>query len=199
MTLLQPGVPIGAHAREDSQLLAAQTGDPAPPARGKAHLAWGDFGASGGEEVPDLGAAVHASTIRAGDHAKGVELVPPTSSAFLATVSGGEVGNDAGTPNAMKGPPMHDEAVTASDHRPPVTSSAPSARLPLVVYVLAVGTFLMLTSEFVVAGILPEIAGDLQVSLARAGSLITAFALGMILGAPLMAMLTMRLSKRLTL
>src|SRR4051794_6139454 len=94
---------------------------------------------------------------------------------------------------------MYDEAVTASDHRPPVTSSAPSARLPLVVYVLAVGTFLMLTSEFVVAGILPEIAGDLQVSLARAGSLITAFALGMILGAPLMAMLTMRLSKRLTL
>lgn len=94
---------------------------------------------------------------------------------------------------------MYDEAVTASDHRPPVSSGAPSARLPLVVYVLAVGTFLMLTSEFVVAGILPEIAGDLQVSLARAGSLITAFALGMILGAPLMAMLTMRLSKRLTL
>jgi hypothetical protein len=92
VTLLQPGVPIGAHAREDSHLLAAQTGDPAPPARGKAHLAWGDFGASGGEEVPDLGAAVHAFTIRAGDHAKGVELVPPTSSAFLATVSGGEVG-----------------------------------------------------------------------------------------------------------
>src|SRR3954447_4096848 len=99
------GVPIGAHAREDSHLLAAQTGDPAPPARGKAHLAWGDLGASGGEEVPDLGAAVHASTIRAGDHAKGVELVPPTSSAFLATVSGGEVGNDAGTPNALKSPP----------------------------------------------------------------------------------------------
>lgn len=72
-------------------------------------------------------------------------------------------------------------------------------RLPLVVYVLALGTFLMLTTEFVVAGILPEVAGDLGVSLTQAGHLITVFALGMIIGAPLMTMLTMRLSKRMTL
>ncbi|MEU6740966.1 MFS transporter [Streptosporangium sandarakinum] len=73
------------------------------------------------------------------------------------------------------------------------------ARLPLVVHVLAVGTFLMLTTEFVVAGLLPEIAGDLRVSVARAGLLITVFAAGMIIGAPLMAMLTLRLPGRLTL
>lgn len=72
-------------------------------------------------------------------------------------------------------------------------------RLPLVVYVLALGTFLMLTTEFVVAGVLPEMATDLGISLAQAGSLITVFAAGMILGAPLMAMLTLRLSSRLTL
>lgn len=79
------------------------------------------------------------------------------------------------------------------------TASAPRPRLPLVVYVLALGTFLMLTTEFVVAGILPEMSADLNVSLARAGMLITVFAIGMIIGAPLMAMLTLRLSKRLTL
>lgn len=73
------------------------------------------------------------------------------------------------------------------------------ARLPLVVYVLALGTFLMGTTEFVVAGLLPEIAGDVQVSVARAGLLITVFAVGMIVGAPLMAMLTLRLPQRLTL
>ncbi|CAH0280542.1 Purine efflux pump PbuE [Arthrobacter sp. Bi26] len=72
-------------------------------------------------------------------------------------------------------------------------------KLPVVVYVLALGTFLMLTSEFVVAGILPMIAGDLQVSVAQAGSLITVFAVGMVIGAPLMAMLTMRMSRQLTL
>lgn len=33
-----------------------------------------------------------------------------------------------------------------------------TGRLPLVIYVLAVGVFLMGTTEFVVAGILPEIA-----------------------------------------
>ncbi|MFG2386910.1 MFS transporter [Streptomyces avermitilis] len=74
-----------------------------------------------------------------------------------------------------------------------------AARLPLVVYVLALGTFLMGTTEFVVAGLLPEIAGDLQVSVAQTGLMITVFAVGMIVGAPLMAMLTLRLPKQLTL
>ncbi|MFD7296839.1 MFS transporter [Streptomyces sp. NPDC059897] len=84
-----------------------------------------------------------------------------------------------------------------ADGRP--DRSEPPARLPLVVYVLAMGTFLMGTTEFVVAGLLPEIAGDLQVGVARTGLLITVFAVGMIVGAPLMAMLTLRLPKRLTL
>ncbi|MGW0202430.1 MFS transporter [Nonomuraea sp. NPDC003201] len=75
----------------------------------------------------------------------------------------------------------------------------PPARLPFVIYVLALGTFLMGTTEFVVAGLLPEIAGNLRVSVAQAGLLITVFAVGMIVGAPLMAMLTLRLPKRLTL
>jgi DHA1 family inner membrane transport protein len=75
----------------------------------------------------------------------------------------------------------------------------PPARLPLVVHVLALGTFLMGTTEFVMAGLLPEIAGDVQISVAQAGLLITVFAVGMIVGAPLMAMLTLRLPRRLTL
>lgn len=75
----------------------------------------------------------------------------------------------------------------------------PPTRLPVVVHVLALGTFLMGTTEFVVAGLLPEIASDSQVTVARAGLLITVFAVGMIVGAPLMAMLTLRLPRRLTL
>src|SRR4051812_11485523 len=75
----------------------------------------------------------------------------------------------------------------------------PAARLPFVVYVLAFGTFLMGTTEFVVAGLLPAIAGDLGVSVAQAGLMITVFAVGMVVGAPLTAMLTLRLSRRLTL
>ena len=76
---------------------------------------------------------------------------------------------------------------------------ATPARLPLVVYVLAAGTFLMLTTEFVVAGLLSEIARDLQVTVAQAGLLITVFAAGMIVGSPAMALLTRRLPHRTTL
>lgn len=92
---------------------------------------------------------------------------------------------------------MTTDSIGTAAPAPPAAQT--KAKLPLVVYVLALGTFLMLTTEFVVAGILPEVAAGLQVSLAQAGSLITVFAAGMIIGAPVMALLTMRLSKRVTL
>lgn len=82
---------------------------------------------------------------------------------------------------------------------PATRPGPPSTRLPFVIYVLALGTFLMLTTEFVVAGLLTEIAGGIGVGVAEAGLLITVFAVGMIVGAPLMAMLTLRVPRRLTL
>ncbi|MFI6653028.1 MFS transporter [Streptomyces sp. NPDC050529] len=78
------------------------------------------------------------------------------------------------------------------------TGSAPG-RLPFVVWALAAGTFLMGTTEFVIAGLLSEIAADLNVSLSHAGLLITAFAVGMIVGGPTMAMATLCLPQRHTL
>jgi DHA1 family inner membrane transport protein len=55
------------------------------------------------------------------------------------------------------------------------------------------------TTEFVIAGLLPETSDDLNVSVSRAGLLITAFAAGMIVGAPAMAIATLRLPRRSTL
>jgi predicted MFS family arabinose efflux permease len=84
----------------------------------------------------------------------------------------------------------------------PAGDAAPAprpGRLPFVVYALAACTFLMLTTEFLVAGLLPEIAGDLHVSVARAGLMITVFAVGMIVGAPAMALLTRRMPRRVVL
>ncbi|MFF4835383.1 MFS transporter [Streptomyces sp. NPDC001315] len=80
----------------------------------------------------------------------------------------------------------------------PAAGSA-TGKLPFVVWVLAAGTFLMGTTEFVIAGLLPEIAGDLGVSVSHAGLLITAFAVGMIVGGPTMALATLRLPQRRTL
>ncbi|WP_431904624.1 MFS transporter [Amycolatopsis thermoflava] len=82
-----------------------------------------------------------------------------------------------------------------------MSSSAPAhkSKLPFVVWLLTLGTFLMATTEFIVAGILPEMAADLGVSVSRAGLLITSFAIGMIVGAPAMSIATLRMPKRLTL
>ncbi|MFL6125826.1 MFS transporter [Actinophytocola sp.] len=79
------------------------------------------------------------------------------------------------------------------------TTVPSSGRLPFVIYVLAAGVFLMGTTEFVVAGILPEIAHDLGIPVADAGLTITVFALGMIVGTPTMAILTLTLPRRTTL
>lgn len=64
------------------------------------------------------------------------------------------------------------------------------------VYVLTFTAFVMLSSEFIVAGLLPEIATGLHITVGNAGWLITAFALGMGIGAPVIAAFTHRVSMR---
>jgi DHA1 family inner membrane transport protein len=68
--------------------------------------------------------------------------------------------------------------------------------LPPVVPLLAIGAFLMCTTEFLIAGLLPQMADDFGVRPSQVGLLITAFAIGMIVGAPVMAVATLRLPKR---
>ena len=64
------------------------------------------------------------------------------------------------------------------------------------VAVLAVGSFAMGTDSFVLAGILPNIAGGLHVSTAAAGQTITVFALTYALTAPLLAGITGALPRK---
>lgn len=59
--------------------------------------------------------------------------------------------------------------------------------MPFALYMLALAVFVMGTSEFMLAGLLPAIAADLDVALGTAGLLNSAFAIGMVVGAPLMA------------
>ncbi|MEU4606388.1 Cmx/CmrA family chloramphenicol efflux MFS transporter [Kribbella sp. NPDC023972] len=68
--------------------------------------------------------------------------------------------------------------------------------MPLAVYVLGLAIFAQGTSELMLAGLLPELARDLGVSIPAAGLLISAFAAGMLLGAPILAVLTLRWSRR---
>ncbi|GAB2491208.1 MFS transporter [Nocardiopsis aegyptia] len=71
-----------------------------------------------------------------------------------------------------------------------------SGRLPAGVYLLGFSLFAMGSAEFLLAGVLPEVAADLDVSLSAAGFLITAFALGVVIGGPPFAVLSLRLPRR---
>ncbi|MET9549602.1 Cmx/CmrA family chloramphenicol efflux MFS transporter [Streptomyces sp. NPDC006627] len=71
--------------------------------------------------------------------------------------------------------------------------------MPLAVYMLGLAVFALGTSEFMLSGLLPPIADDMDVSIPRAGLLISAFAVGMVIGAPLLAVATLRLPRRTTL
>ena len=65
--------------------------------------------------------------------------------------------------------------------------------MPRAVYVLALGIFAMVTSEFVVAGLMPQMADGLGVSIPQVGYLITAFAFAMSVGGPLLMVFVMRM------
>lgn len=68
--------------------------------------------------------------------------------------------------------------------------------MPLALLALAIGAFGIGTTEFVVLGLLPQIATGFGVTVPTAGLLVTGYALGVVLGAPLMTVLGTRISRR---
>jgi len=68
------------------------------------------------------------------------------------------------------------------------------SRLPLLA--LAVAAFAIGTTEFVIMGLLPEVASDLKVSIPSAGMLVSGYALGVAVGAPLLAALTAKMERK---
>ncbi|MEU8693410.1 MFS transporter [Streptomyces sp. NPDC048665] len=68
--------------------------------------------------------------------------------------------------------------------------------MPLALLALAVGAFGIGTTEFVMMGLLPDVADDLHISIPSAGHLVSAYALGVVIGAPLLAAVTARMSRR---
>ncbi|MEV0491974.1 Cmx/CmrA family chloramphenicol efflux MFS transporter [Streptomyces atratus] len=62
--------------------------------------------------------------------------------------------------------------------------------MPFAVYALGLAVFAQGTSEFMLSGLVSDIADDLHVSIPAAGLLTSAFAVGMVVGAPAMALLS---------
>ncbi|KVO99164.1 arabinose transporter permease [Burkholderia ubonensis] len=68
--------------------------------------------------------------------------------------------------------------------------------MPVPLLALAISAFAIGTTEFIIMGLLPEVAHDLAVSLPSAGLLVTGYALGVAAGAPLLAVLTSRMPRK---
>ncbi|KQY54646.1 MFS transporter [Lysobacter sp. Root494] len=75
------------------------------------------------------------------------------------------------------------------------TASVP-ARIPVALYALTIGAFGIGTTEFVIMGLLLQVAADLKVTIASAGLLISGYALGVFVGAPLLTAATSRLPRK---
>jgi DHA1 family inner membrane transport protein len=68
--------------------------------------------------------------------------------------------------------------------------------MPLALLALAVGAFGIGTTEFVMMGLLPNVADDLGTSVPTAGYLVSAYALGVVLGAPLLTSVGARIPRK---
>lgn len=68
--------------------------------------------------------------------------------------------------------------------------------MPLPLFALALASFTIGTSEFVIVGLLPDLALDLRVGIPSAGLLVTGYAMGVVIGAPILAVATARLPRK---
>ncbi len=74
-------------------------------------------------------------------------------------------------------------------------ASAPS-RMPLAVWVLTVSAFAIGTAEFVIAGILLQVSKSLGISDGAAGNLITAYAMAIVIGGPILTLYLARFERK---
>ncbi|WP_236600193.1 MFS transporter [Ktedonobacter sp. SOSP1-85] len=68
--------------------------------------------------------------------------------------------------------------------------------LSWAIYALMLSAFAFGMAEFIIIGLLPNVAHDLNVSISSAGFLVTGYALGIVIGAPLLTVVTGKLSRK---
>jgi DHA1 family inner membrane transport protein len=79
---------------------------------------------------------------------------------------------------------------------PTTSETQPRTAIALVTLALAVGSFGIGTGEFVIMGLLPDVANTFGVSTPKAGHVISAYALGVVVGAPVIAVLAAKMARR---
>src|SRR5687768_3179344 len=87
---------------------------------------------------------------------------------------------------AVGGPTFEPLMSATAAVRPDETTSR-AAHFGLAVMALAMGGFAIGTAEFVTMGLLPQIADGVSVSIPTSGHVISAYAVGVVVGAPVLA------------
>jgi DHA1 family inner membrane transport protein len=94
----------------------------------------------------------------------------------------------------------HDEAPQVGASALPIEQRSAQPLTPLTIILielaLAAGGFGIGTGEFAIMGLLPDVALTFNVSIPQAGYVITAYALGVVIGAPIIAILAARIARR---
>ncbi|WP_347880453.1 MFS transporter [Burkholderia sp. BCC0801] len=72
------------------------------------------------------------------------------------------------------------------------SAASTAVGMPLVVYFLGLTCFMLGTSEFMVAGMMPALSQAFDVSIAQVGNLISLYAAGMVVGGPILTVLLLR-------
>ncbi|EAS43172.1 MFS transporter [Photobacterium profundum] len=72
-------------------------------------------------------------------------------------------------------------------------------KMPFQVWILTLAAFAIGTAEFVIAGILPQIATSLSITEGQAGYLISAYALAIVIGGPILTIYLARFNKKIVL
>jgi DHA1 family inner membrane transport protein len=70
------------------------------------------------------------------------------------------------------------------------------SKMPFQVWLLTLSAFAIGMAEFVIAGVLPQVAASLRISEGQAGNLITAYALSIVIGGPILTLWLARFEKR---
>lgn len=85
---------------------------------------------------------------------------------------------------------------TIQNNTAAITAPSKSKKLPAALWALTISAFGIGTTEFVIVGLLPTVANDLKTSIASAGLLVSLYALGVAVGAPILTALTSRIDRK---
>ena len=71
-----------------------------------------------------------------------------------------------------------------------------SQKMPLQVWILTLSAFAIGTAEFVIAGILTQVSGSMGITEGQAGYLISAYALAIVFGGPILTVYLAKFNKK---